>query len=170
MGGVAHRMGVSAISLEEIEKVYRGRYPMLLRVASAIADSREAGRDAVHDAFVNAIRGREGFRAEGTVEAWLWRMVVRSALQRRRRERRARDLPVEAIWTEQLANDHAEVRAAVAALPERRRLMLFLRYYADLDYQGIAEATGVRVGTVGAELHAAHRAVGHALEEVESSG
>jgi Sigma-70, region 4 len=30
--------------------------------------------------------------------------------------------------------------AALASLPERQRLALFLRYYADLDYTGIAEA------------------------------
>lgn len=150
--------------------MYRVGFPAFVRAASAIADSREAGRDAVHDAFVNAIKGREGFRAEGSVEAWLWRMVVRSALQRRRRERKAGEVPGEAIWTDQRASEHAEVRAAVAALPERQRLMLFLRYYGDLDYRGIAQATGVRIGTVGAELHAAHRAVGHSLEEVESNG
>jgi DNA-directed RNA polymerase specialized sigma24 family protein len=31
------------------------------------------------------------------------------------------------------------VRAAVEQLPERQRLVLFLRYYADLDYRSIAE-------------------------------
>ena len=48
------------------------------------------------------------------------------------------------------------MRAALAALPERQRLALFLRYYADLDYAGIAEALGVSRGTVSATLHAAH--------------
>ena len=163
-------MGVGAVPLEEIERVYRERYPAFLRTASAIADGREAGRDAVHDAFVNAIRGREGFRGEGTVEAWLWRTVVRSALQRRRQEGGTGRAEVEAIWTDRFVDEHAEVRAGVAALPERQRLMLFLRYYGDLDYRRIAEATGVRIGTVGAELHAAHRSLGRHLKEVESSG
>lgn len=167
---VTHRMGVEAVSLAGIEAVYRERYPAFLRTASAIADNREAGRDAVHDAFVNAIRGREAFRGEGTVEAWLWRMVVRSALQRRRQERGMSRTEAEAIWTDRLVEEHAEIRTAVAALPERQRLMLFLRYYGDLDYQAIADATGVRIGTVGAELHAAHLSLGRQLEEVESSG
>ena len=163
-----HRTGVDMVSLEEIESVYRERYAGLLRTASAIADSREGGRDAVHDAFVNAIRGREGFRGEGSVEAWLWRIVVRAALERRRREHDGRRVEAEAIWADRPGDEHVEVRAAVASLPERQRLMLFLRYYGGLDYQAIAEATDVAVGTVGAELHAAHRSLRRRLGEEEA--
>ena len=48
-------------------------------------------------------------------------------------------------------------RAALASLLERQRLALFLRYYADLDYAGIAEALGISRGRlVSATLHAAH--------------
>jgi len=47
----------------------------------------------------------------------------------------------------------------VAALPERQRLMVFLRYYADLDYRAIATALGVKTGTVSATLNAAHAAL-----------
>jgi RNA polymerase sigma factor (sigma-70 family) len=56
------------------------------------------------------------------------------------------------------------VRAAVAALPERQRLALFLRYYADLDYAAIAAILEIKEGTVGATLHAAHAALRAALE------
>ncbi len=54
----------------------------------------------------------------------------------------------------------------VAALPERQRLVLFLRYYADLDYAAIAEALNVEVGTVGPTLVAAQRTLRTQLSEV----
>jgi len=54
----------------------------------------------------------------------------------------------------------------VAVLPERQRLVLFLRYYADLDYRRIAQILGVRTGTVSASLHAAHKTLLRALSEV----
>jgi RNA polymerase sigma-70 factor (ECF subfamily) len=154
-------------TLESIELIYRSRYEDFLRTASAIADGREAGRDAVHDAFVAAVRARDTFRGEGTVEAWLWPMVVRSALRRRRRsgEQPLGDESLDAVWSDSPRDQNADVRAAVAALPERQRLMLFLRYYGDLDYQTIAQATSVRVGTVGAELHAAHASLRRFLKE-----
>ncbi len=44
--------------------------------------------------------------------------------------------------------------------------MLFLRYYADLDYRAIAEALEIRPGTVGATLNQAHSAMKRVLKEV----
>jgi RNA polymerase sigma factor (sigma-70 family) len=55
----------------------------------------------------------------------------------------------------------------LAGLPERQRLVVFLRYFADLSYQEIATVVGVRVGTVSATLHAAHDALRAELEEVQ---
>jgi RNA polymerase sigma factor (sigma-70 family) len=63
--------------------------------------------------------------------------------------------------------DEAGVRAWVAALPERQRLAVYLRYYADLDYRAIADALGIEVGTVSASLSSAHQALRRSLEEVE---
>ena len=62
--------------------------------------------------------------------------------------------------------DWHEVRAVIAGLPERQRLVLFLRHYADLDYHTIAEVAGIERGTVAATLHAAHRKVRTAMTEV----
>jgi RNA polymerase sigma factor (sigma-70 family) len=59
-----------------------------------------------------------------------------------------------------------QVRAAVAALPERQRLILFLRYYADLDYATIAEALDVSAGTVAATLSNARSSLRRLLPEV----
>ena len=55
-----------------------------------------------------------------------------------------------------------ELRSLVAGLPERQRTALFLRCYADLDYDAIAGVLGVRRGTVSALLQA-HRSVRRAL-------
>jgi RNA polymerase sigma factor (sigma-70 family) len=57
------------------------------------------------------------------------------------------------------------VRSLIAALPERQRLTLFLRYYADLDYDSIGEVLGVTSGTVGATLNAAHSALRDSMKE-----
>jgi DNA-directed RNA polymerase specialized sigma24 family protein len=44
--------------------------------------------------------------------------------------------------------------------------MLFLRYYADLEYEAIAIALDVSPGTVGATLNAAHASLRRLLQEV----
>ena len=61
----------------------------------------------------------------------------------------------------------AELRVALARLPERQRTAVFLRYYADLDYAAIAEALGISAGTVAATLNAAHAALRTRLEEFD---
>ena len=65
------------------------------------------------------------------------------------------------------AAEDGELRAAVAALPERQRLAVFLRHYADLDYASIAEALEIAPGTVGATLSAAYSTLRTRLEEID---
>jgi RNA polymerase sigma-70 factor (ECF subfamily) len=133
-------------------------------VAIAIVGDVELARDAVHDAFVRAVRHRRRFRGGREIEPWLWRIVVNAA----RKRARVREIPAE--LTELVAPStplNGDLRALVASLPERQRQALFLRYYADLDYQSIADALGIKPGTVAASLHGAHEALRRRLEESE---
>jgi DNA-directed RNA polymerase specialized sigma24 family protein len=50
-----------------------------------------------------------------------------------------------------------------------RRLVVFLRYYADLDYSTIAEVLTISSGTVGATLTSARAALARALEVKEAT-
>jgi RNA polymerase sigma factor (sigma-70 family) len=151
-------------TLAELEAVYRDGYARFLRVATAVTRDEQAARDAVHDGFVRAVRHRNRWDGRGPLAGWVWRIVVNAA--RRVAAERAVPPPLEA---EPMTNGHEPddgVRALVAALPERQRLVLFLRYYADLDYDAIAAALDIKPGTVAATLHAAHAALRSQLQEV----
>ena len=151
--------------LREIESVYRARFHHFVRVARAITGDRERAVEAVQEAFVGAVRARAGFRGDGPLEAWLWRSVVNAA-------RRATRRPPTEAFDEEAAYSPAppvgELAPLIARLPERQRLVVFLRYYADLDYRTIAVALGVEVGTVSSSLSAAHSAIRESLREVWS--
>lgn len=157
----------------EIESVYRRRYGKFLRVAIAILRDEQLAEEAVHDAFVRALRHRAGFGERGVLEAWLWRIVVNEARRRRSLEQRVPRLPLATRGDSPApatTNGHREggaLETIVAALPERQRLVLFLRYYADLDYEAIATALDIKPGTVAASLHAAHAALRRQLLEVD---
>ena len=151
-----------ADSLAELEALYRERYAAFVRVAHAIVRHEQTARDVVHDGFVLAVRNRDRLRNEGAVEPWVWRIVVNEA--RKRRAREARSEPAEPVGSYGPAELNVDVRALIAALPERQRLALFLRYYADLDYASIAAALGIKPGTVAATLSAAHAALRKELE------
>ncbi len=153
----------------ELETVYRLRYRRFLRIATAIVGDEASGHDAVQDGFAQALREQESYRGEGPLEAWVWRLVVNAALAAHRRAAARREgfAAVEVSSTNGYVSDESGVRAWLAALPERQRLAVYLRYYADLDYRAIAVALGVEVGTVSATLSSAHQALRRSLEEVE---
>jgi RNA polymerase sigma factor (sigma-70 family) len=160
------RLTRQGADLAAIEAVYRARFSDFCSVAAAILRDRDAGRDAVQDAFAKAVRNRGDFRREGSLDAWLWRTVVNTALSERRRAGldRASSVAHGPASMDGAAAD--DVRAAIQRLPERQRLVIFLRYWAALDYAAIADALAVAPGTVAASLHAAHGSIRNCLQEV----
>jgi RNA polymerase sigma-70 factor, ECF subfamily len=140
--------------LDELEALYRLKLPEFRRVAAAIAGDTELGHDAVQEAFAAAVRRRRSFRGRAPLEAWVWRIVVNKARDARRRrpphvapppDVHVPDVPLE-------------------TLTDRQREIVFLHYYAGLDYAEIASALRISAGTVGATLNAARRTLRNALE------
>jgi RNA polymerase sigma factor (sigma-70 family) len=158
------------LELAEIERLYRDSRGLFVRTAAAITGDWRTGEDAVHDAFVIAVRERRRFRGDGSAEAWLWAIVINAAKAHHRQPQPGTGLIAhESITESEDTADRRElVRRIVYRLPERQRLALFLRYYADLDYATIAGTLGISEGTVAATLHAARSALRHALTKVDS--
>jgi RNA polymerase sigma-70 factor, ECF subfamily len=165
-------MGSRSLSLRALEQLYRDRHSAFARVAIALLDDPERAHDAVQDAFARAIRGRRRFRGESSPETWVFALLVNVCHDERRR-RAPQSVPdmSEGQSLGHVRNGHPkewpELHAAVAALPERQRAAVFLRYFADLDYDAIATALGIERGTVAASLHAAHANLRTTLEEDE---
>jgi RNA polymerase sigma factor (sigma-70 family) len=154
-------------SLDDLEALYRRRFDVFARIAASVTGDAERARDAVQEAFATAVRKRRSFRGDGPLEAWVWRIVLNAA-----RSDVRRSVPAVVFDESACANgrpeEDAELRAALARLPERQRTAVFLRYYADLDYAAIGEALGITTGTVAATLNAAHAALRSRLEEART--
>jgi RNA polymerase sigma-70 factor, ECF subfamily len=150
----------------EVERVYRERFHDFARIAFAITRSEELAGEAVQETFARALRSRESYRREGTVEAWLWSILVNVARSSRRTPVEVEYVDGEGPAAPEIAARDGDFGRWVAALPERQRLAVFLRYWADLDYRAIASVLGVEVGTVSATLNAAHATLRRSLKEV----
>ena len=148
----------------ELERLYRERYNRFLRVALGIVRDHSLAHDAVQDGFARALKGLGRYDGRGSLEAWVWRIVVNAALAARGAEP-ATDEGFETAVADE-THDELGVREWVAQLPERQRLVVFLRYYADLDYRTIAMVAEIETGTVSATLSAAHTALRRQLKEV----
>jgi RNA polymerase sigma factor (sigma-70 family) len=155
----------SGAEIGELERLYRERFEDFVRIARSITGDDAAASDAVQEAFARAIRSRRSFRGESALDGWVWGIVLNVA--RSNRTVVTLELPND----EQTTNTPADFEAFgfrhwVMELPERQRLMVFLRYWADLDYRSIAEAVDVEIGTVSATLNAAHTALRRSFREV----
>jgi len=166
------------VTAEELAALYNEKYHRFVRLAEAITRDPEEARDAVQEGFASALRELSRYKARGSFEGWVWRCVMNAARmsQRRKSVRRAftlRQAPATGSFeatgpgTFEASGPDPKLLEQVAHLPERQRLILFLRYFADLPYDGIAEALEISPGTVAATLHSAHRTLRHHLEEAQ---
>jgi RNA polymerase sigma-70 factor (ECF subfamily) len=151
-----------------ISALYQRRFRAFVGGAYAVVGDPEAARDVVQEAFARALRDRRHYRAEGTLEAWLWRIVVNVARDVARRSRfadlSADELAELAVLGREPSGDR-DLRAELRTLPRRQRLAVFLHYYADLPYDEVARQLDVAPGTVAASLNAARKTLRHRIEE-----
>jgi RNA polymerase sigma factor (sigma-70 family) len=153
-----------------LSALYHRDYHRFVRVAEAITGTVEDAQDAVQEGFASAICQLAAFEGRGSLEGWVWRCVINAARMSRRRA--ARPAPfghVPEIGDVGVSTSEARARLLpqLLGLPERQRLVLFLRYFADLPYEAIADALEISSGTVAATLNAAHRSLRSRLQEVE---
>src|SRR6476619_8410606 len=129
------------------ELVDRYRTPSL-RLAYGIAGAD--AEDAVQDAFVKLFRALPGFRTDAAFRPWLFTIVANEARNRRRSmtrrtkvELRVREQPrPDGPGADEVAEAHERRRRlveAVAALPERSREVVALRFFASLSENETAE-------------------------------
>lgn len=147
------------------------------RLAGIVLGDRIEAEDAVHDAVVAAWGGFGSLRDHDAFDAWFRRIVVNGCRDRLRARGRRRlvDLGRELAEAEhplgQDASSSAAVRDAVDraldALDPDERLVVVLRYHADMTVPSIAAAARLPEGTVKSRLHRAHERLRAAIEEAE---
>jgi RNA polymerase sigma factor (sigma-70 family) len=151
------------------ERWYREEYPRLVNTLAAAVHDREIAQEAAAEACTRALERWERVGRLDRPGGWVYRVGLNDARRRlRRRDLEAvllRRHPVrEAVAFGGGEHDH-ELWAAVAELGERTRTAVLLRYVADLTEPDIAQAMGVRRGTVATLLRRARATLGRRLSE-----
>jgi RNA polymerase sigma-70 factor, ECF subfamily len=155
-------------TVEAIEELYRSRYASY-RGGVAALTGYDAARDVVQEAFAQALRDRHAYRGEGSLAAWVWQIAFRAALRLRQNGGRELTLDelVDAAPAPRAERD-PELAQAVRSLSPRRRLVVYLRYFADLPYAEIASLLDISEGTVAATLSQAHAELLDQLRDKEA--
>lgn len=153
---------------QALENLYRSSYARFEVVLTTVCRDREAARDVVQEAFAVALTKRRQYRGEGSLEAWVWKIALRLASGLRPNS--SEPLPDRLDPALPEPESDPELAAAIRLLAPRRRLVIFLRHFADLSYNEIAEACGVSRGTVAATLAQAHAELGATLASENRAG
>lgn len=138
---------------EQLAYQYGGR---VLRFAAMVCSNQADSEDLAQEALLKAMRALPRFdgRGRGSVEAWLWRIVVnvsrdagRAASRRRLAwERLVHSQPeavvedAESLVIRKIGD--VELLDEVRRLPARYRTLLALRFGGDLGYQEMSELLG----------------------------
>lgn len=144
-----------------------GRYAtQARRVARAVLHDPDDADDAAQDAFLAALVKLDRYDPARPFGPWLMRIVANAATDRRRRRSVRRTEPLEPAMsgggrrpdteTERRALGE-RLRAALAELPERRRLAVVLFDVEGYAHAEIAGILGVPEGTVRSEVFHARR-------------
>ena len=138
------------------------RVPMV-RLATLLVGSPAIAEEVVQDAFASVSERWDTVDRPG---AYLRTSVVNGCtgiLRRRTIEQRYRAARVE-VADSDIPEQLIDLRRALDRLTDRQRLVVVLRYFADLPDEEIAESLGVRPATV---RSLAHRAVAALRKEME---
>jgi RNA polymerase sigma-70 factor, ECF subfamily len=124
-----------------------------------LGDARDA-EDATQDAISRAWARRDQLRDRERGQAWFDQILVNTCRQRLRQRRpRVRWLSIEPDVIAQAKDPFAQVIArdevlrALDLLTTEHRLVVVLRYWADLPLEAIAERLETPLGTVKSRLH-----------------
>lgn len=147
--------------MDDFESWVRAGYPQAYRTACLLLGNPADAEEAVQEAFLRVWRFRDSLPAGDGRNAWLYRVVVNTCRSRWRAEA-ARPriggelddnlaVPGSDGGAEQVVRS-ADVRAALAALPEHLRVVVVLYYFVGLVDREIATVIHRRPGTVRARL------------------
>ena len=147
------------------EIVMRRCNQRIYRIARSILRDDSEAEDVMQDAYVRAYKNLSSFQGKSSFATWLTRIAVNEALQRKRRSKRidpiedgdrVMQLAASGESPEQIYG-REELRAllehAIAALPERYRIVVMLREVEEMSTAETAEALELSEENVRIRLH-----------------
>ena len=133
-------------------------YAMIYRMVSDRSDVE----DLAQEVFLKVHRGLPYFRGDARLSTWIYRIVANVCSQARTRRR---DAQPSARHAEPAAADAAfadlelrdRIEKAIAQLPDNYRLLIAAHYLQGVQYEALAEALDMPLGTVKTHLYRAKR-------------
>ena len=155
-----------AIEVDELRSWLEDGYASSVRTAYLILGNRPDAEDAVQESFLRAWKFRDSLATGSSFKPWLYRVVVNTCNSKLRKEipHRNRRRPDDDLENVAMIEDPIgrvmlshDVMTALKDLPAHLRIVIVLRYYADLSEHDIAVVIARQPGTVKSRLNEARR-------------
>jgi RNA polymerase sigma-70 factor (ECF subfamily) len=138
-----------------------------------------AARDASQQIFLKLMTSIVQFRGESAFTTWLYRLVVNSCTDEKRKRRRflpfAEGAPMGQLEEKKPQEKRyakleiaGSVQAAITELKPKLRMAILLKYVEDLSYEEIASVLGCSKGTVASRLNRGHKALARKLAHLRN--
>jgi RNA polymerase sigma-70 factor (sigma-E family) len=136
------------------EEFVASRYREIVRFGALVTGDGRLGEDLAQEGLIAAYRSWHRLGVpDGRPEAYVRQVMVRAAMRARRRRWRG-EVPTEDLpdasgggFTDQ-SDLSVQVFTALRRLPVDQRVVLVLRFWADVSEAEVAQTLGVAVGTV----------------------
>jgi RNA polymerase sigma-70 factor, ECF subfamily len=155
------------------ELVNRYKDLVFALIARSTADLSRA-EDLAQEVFFRVHKGLPYFRGEAKLSTWIYRIVVNVCQLEQQRQTPVESLDDErtdarkATSTPDRQFSDLEVRdrleKAIARLPANYRLLIAAHYLEGVQYEDLADAMNLPLGTVKTQLHRAKRQLRRLLE------
>jgi RNA polymerase sigma-70 factor (ECF subfamily) len=145
---------------------------LVFALIARTVQERSRAEDLAQDVFLRIHRGLPYFRGEARLSTWIYRIVANAVMQDHGRERPTASIDDERGARAASASDRQfndlEVRdrleKAIARLPANYRLLVAAHYLRGVQYDELAEALQLPLGTVKTQLYRAKRQLRRLLE------
>jgi RNA polymerase sigma-70 factor (ECF subfamily) len=118
--------------------------PALLRFSGRLLSDRATAEEVTQEVFVKVISRAHQYDGRAEVASWLFAIAANACRDRRRRDRRATVVPLEAVPEPAQRGEGIERRL----MDREKREALVLARYHGLPYAEIASVLGISVGAV----------------------
>jgi RNA polymerase sigma factor (sigma-70 family) len=116
------------------------------RVAYKLLGDRAEAEDIAQESLARALV--RWHTIEPYAVPWVSRVAANLAIDKARKDRRARGTTTERGWLDPDAAERIDLVRALRSLPRRQRDVVLLRYLLDQSEEHVAGALGVSVGSV----------------------
>jgi len=162
---------ICAGSMNALAELYELHASHVYRIALRLTGSEAEAADVVQDVFVALPRSLKTFRGSGSLEGWLKRVAVRTALMRNRARDRRSEVTLDPTARLDQSDSAPEIvvrlalERALLDLPETERTVFVLKVIEGYSHEEVASLLDITPEASRARLARARRVLRNALSD-----